>query len=50
MRFVWDPSKRAKVIEEHAVDFEKVEDVFADPFAIEFFDEEHSTEMKRDSV
>jgi uncharacterized DUF497 family protein len=30
MEFVWDPVKRKKVIAEHNVDFEKIEDIFND--------------------
>lgn len=30
----WDEKKRRRVIKEHGVDFEKIIDVFNDPFAI----------------
>jgi len=32
------------VLSEHKVDFEKIDDIFADPFAIEFIDKAHSDE------
>ncbi|MGI8543220.1 MAG: BrnT family toxin [Aridibacter sp.] len=40
--FVWDESKRLKVIQEHKTDFELIFDVFEDPFSIDFEDYEHS--------
>jgi len=43
MKFTWDPAKREKVLAEHKVDFDKITDVFDDPFAIEDIDEIHST-------
>ena len=42
--FVWDESKRLKVIAEHKVDFALVTDVFEDAFGVYFEDVEHSTE------
>jgi uncharacterized protein len=41
--FVWDESKREKVIKEHGIDFAKIGDVFDDPFALYFEDYKHST-------
>lgn len=46
MRNVWDPAKRAKVLAEHKVDFEKIDDIFRDPYAVEFVDEIHSNEIE----
>ncbi len=43
MKFTWDPPKREKVLAEHKVDFDKIKDVFNDPFAFEDIDEIHST-------
>ena len=42
--FVWDNSKRKKVIEEHSIDFDLISDIFEDPFSIDFQDAEHSDE------
>ena len=42
--FIWDDSKRLKVIEEHGVDFDLISDVFEDSFSTDFEDEEHSSE------
>jgi uncharacterized protein len=42
--FVWDDSKRAKVIEEHGIDFDLIFDIFEDSFSVDFQDEEHSDE------
>jgi len=45
--FVWDESKRQKVIEEHGVDFALIVDIFDDPFAIYRDDFGHSeTEIR----
>lgn len=44
--FVWDESKRLKVIENHKVDFELIFDVFEDSFAFDFEDYEHSDETE----
>lgn len=44
MNFTWDKNKAEKVKANHKVDFEKLQDIFVDPFAIEFVDEEHSTD------
>jgi uncharacterized DUF497 family protein len=47
MKFVWDPLKKEKVAKEHHIDFERIEDVFRDPFAVEFIDEPHSDDEIR---
>ena len=39
--FSWDESKREKVIAEHSIDFARIEDVFDDPFSIDYADYEH---------
>jgi uncharacterized DUF497 family protein len=44
MEFIWDETKRKKVILEHKIDFEKILDVFDDNFAVFIEDFEHSTE------
>lgn len=48
--FVWDESKRLKVIEEHKIDFALITDVFDDPFGIYREDVEHSDDEIRYSV
>ena len=42
--FKWNEAKRQKVIKEHKVDFAKIEDIFDDPFSIDFTDYEHSSD------
>ncbi len=44
MRYTWNVEKAEKVKQDHKVDFEKLTDIFDDPFAVEFIDETHSTE------
>ncbi|MEQ1924415.1 MAG: BrnT family toxin [Pyrinomonadaceae bacterium] len=44
MNYIWDPAKKTKVARDHKVDFERIDDIFRDPQAIEFIDEEHSDE------
>ena len=44
--FDWNESKRKQVLRDHNVDFEKVTDVFDDPFALYIEDIEHSTESE----
>lgn len=44
--FVWNESKRRKVIIEHMVDFALLTDVFDDPFGVYFEDFEHSTKTE----
>jgi uncharacterized DUF497 family protein len=48
--FVWDESKRRKVIENHKLDFALITDVFDDPFGIYREDAEHSVDEIRYSV
>ena len=47
MRFEWDPSKAASNAKKHKVTFEVAKTVFYDDFAVQFFDEEHSSEEDR---
>jgi uncharacterized protein len=42
MVYTWDPKKAKKVATEHKVEFSKIEDIFRDPYAVEFIDESHS--------
>jgi uncharacterized DUF497 family protein len=44
--FVWNESKRLKVIEDHKIDLVLIFDVFEDVFAFDFEDYEHSTESE----
>jgi uncharacterized DUF497 family protein len=47
MRFAWDPVKAATNAKKHKVTFEVARTVFYDDFAVQFFDEEHSTAEDR---
>jgi uncharacterized protein len=47
IRFEWDPAKAKANIRKHGVAFEEAQSVFYDEFAVQFFDEEHSTEEDR---
>ncbi len=44
MKFTWDKNKAEKVKADHKVDFKRLYDIFDDSFAIEFIDDEHSTD------
>jgi len=41
--FEWDPAKAAANLKKHQVSFEEAKSVFYDEFAVQFFDEEHSS-------
>jgi uncharacterized DUF497 family protein len=43
IRFEWDPLKAVANLKKHSVSFEEAQSVFYDEFAVQFFDEEHST-------
>ena len=47
MQFDWDPPKAAANLRKHHISFDEAKTVFYDDFAIQFFDEEHSTEENR---
>lgn len=47
MRFEWDLDKARANLKKHAVSFEEARSVFYDDFAIQFFDEQHSTDEDR---
>lgn len=47
MRFEWDPAKAASNAKKHKVTFEVARTVFYDDFAVQFFDEEHSSKEDR---
>ena len=44
---IWDESKRKKVIRDHGIDFRKLEDLFDDPFAVQYDDPKHSASEER---
>ena len=43
IRFEWDPVKAVVNLKKHGVSFEEAQSVFYDEFAVQFFDDEHST-------
>ena len=47
MRFDWDPVKATANARKHKVTFEAAKTVFYDEFAVQFFDEEHSSAQDR---
>ena len=46
MRFEWDGSKAEKNLRKHGVRFADAVGVFLDPHAVEFVDEEHSSDTE----
>lgn len=48
--FVWDDSKRRKVIEKHKIDFALITDIFDDSYGVYREDSEHSEDQIRYSV
>ena len=47
MRFEWDPAKAASNAKKHKVTFKVAKTVFYDDFAVQFFDEKHSSREER---
>jgi uncharacterized DUF497 family protein len=47
IRFEWDPRKAAANMKKHGVSFDEAQSVFYDEFAVQFFDDEHSTTEDR---
>lgn len=47
MRFEWDASKASENLKKHRVSFEEAKTVFYDDFAVQFFDDDHSSEEER---
>ena len=45
--FEWDQNKEAVNRKKHGVSFQEAQSVFYDDFAVQFFDEEHSTQEQR---
>lgn len=47
IRFEWDRAKASANFKKHDVSFEEAQTVFYDEFAVQFLDEEHSSEEDR---
>lgn len=47
IRFEWDPAKARANVRRHGVSFEEAQSVFYDEFAVQFFDEDHSSDEER---
>ena len=45
--FEWDPAKDASNLRKHGVSFEEARSVFYDEFAVQFYDEPHSSGEER---
>ena len=45
--FEWDSPKASANLKKHRVSFEEAKSAFHDEFAVQFFDEEHSSEEER---
>jgi uncharacterized DUF497 family protein len=43
IRFEWDRAKASANLKKHSVSFEEAQTVFYDEFAVQFFDDEHSS-------
>jgi len=49
VRFEWDDSKAERNLRKHGIRFSEAVGVFLDPQAVEFVDEEHSSDTERQS-
>lgn len=47
IKFEWDLPKAAANLKKHQVSFDEAKSVFYDEFAVQFFDEEHSSDEER---
>ncbi len=47
IKFDWDSAKAALNLRKHGVSFEEAQSVFYDEFAIQFYDEPHSSNEER---
>ncbi len=47
IEFEWDPAKAETNLKKHGVSFEEARSVFYDEFAVQFFDEAHSSGEER---
>lgn len=45
--FEWDDAKAALNLKKHRVSFEEARTIFFDEFAVQFFDDEHSSDEER---
>ena len=45
--FEWDSAKAKSNLKKHGISFEEAQSVFYDEFAVQFFDEEHSSDEER---
>ena len=50
MQFEWDKEKATGNLKKHGVSFEEASTVFGDFFAKMFYDDEHSTDEKREII
>lgn len=47
IKFEWDSTKARENLKKHGVSFDEAQSVFYDEFAVQFFDEEHSSAEER---
>ena len=47
IKFEWDALKATANVKKHSVSFEEAQSVFYDEFAVQFFDEDHSSDEER---
>ena len=47
IKFEWDMLKAASNLRKHKISFEEARSVFFDEFAVQFFDDEHSSDEER---
>jgi uncharacterized protein len=47
IEFEWDETKSKANLRKHGISFEEAKTVFYDEFAVQFFDEEHSSDGER---
>lgn len=47
IKFEWDMLKAASNLRKHKISFEEAKSVFFDEFAVQFFDDEHSSDEER---
>lgn len=47
IKFEWDSAKATANIKKHGVSFEEAQSAFYDEFAIQFFDDDHSSDGER---
>ncbi|OHC65334.1 MAG: hypothetical protein A3H93_00575 [Rhodocyclales bacterium RIFCSPLOWO2_02_FULL_63_24] len=47
IKFEWDSRKAAANVKKHGISFEEAQSVFYDEFAVQFFDDDHSSSEER---